>query len=183
MEAGRYVTDPVAVATYDTIVRADAATTYAAARGLDVGSSALIRLLLAARGIRTGGRAGIDDLLRLGFVMLDERPPEAFVLGLVGRFWTPAGGLRTIAAEKFADFDEPGFAKAAWDFVVTPDGHRCRLSTTTVVATTDAASARRFARYWTVVGPFSGLMRRRMLTLIRRQAESPSGVEPAGGPG
>jgi hypothetical protein len=35
----------------------------------------------------------------------------------------------------------------------------------------DAASARQFARYWLVVQPFSGLIRRRMLALIRRKAE------------
>jgi len=40
------------------------------------------------------------------------------------------------------------------------------------VACGDEASLKRFRRYWSVVGPFSGFIRTRMLNAIRAAAEA-----------
>ena len=61
----------------------------------------------------------LDGFRRGGFVTLREAPDE-LVLGAVGRFWQPSGGLRRIEAAEFRDFDEPGFAKAAFNFEIEP---------------------------------------------------------------
>ena len=50
--------------------------------------------------------------------------PDELVLGAVGRFWQPSGGPRRIEAAEFRDFDEPGFAKAAFNFEIEPAGGR-----------------------------------------------------------
>lgn len=113
----------------------------------------------------------LDDLCRAGFVILAEEPDSEIVLGLVGRFWVPHGELRRLDPGAFACFGEPGYAKAVWNFRVEQDEAGSVVSTETRVATTDGPSHRSFARYWRLVGPFSALIRRRALRLIRAQAE------------
>ncbi|MBW3573065.1 MAG: hypothetical protein KY467_18365 [Gemmatimonadetes bacterium] len=156
---------------------------YAAARRLDLGGSLLVRTLFALRSLpgvfaRRSGRGEralgltMEDLLRSGFVLLDERPPHEFVLGLVGRFWTPAGGIERIDPAEFAVFARPGMAVAAWNFTVLPTDQGSLLATETRVRCTDNAARRSFARYWRVVRPFSGLIRMEALRAIRRTAEA-----------
>lgn len=156
---------------------------YAAARRLDLRRSPLVRALFALRALPAllsrGGYRGegalamtMEGLLRGGFVLLGERPPHEFVLGLAGRFWTPAGGIERIPPEEFAAFDRPGMALAAWNFAVLPAAAGSLLATETRVRCTDAASRRAFARYWRVVRPFSGMIRMEALRAVRRDAES-----------
>ena len=45
------------------------------------------------------------------------------------------------------------------------------LATETRVLCLDTASRRRFRLYWTLIGPFSGLIRKDILRSIKRQAE------------
>jgi hypothetical protein len=158
---------------------------YAAARRLDLSGSLVVRTLFALRSIpalltRTPGpREGAlgmttEGLLRSGFVLLDERPPHEFVLGLVGRFWTPGGCIERIHPAELAAYDRPGMAVAAWNFTVLPTDEGSLVATETRVRCTDAAARRSFARYWRVVRPFSGLIRMEALRAIRRAAESSS---------
>ena len=41
-------------------------------------------------------------------------------MGLVGRFWTPSGGILHIRAEEFLDFNADGYAKTAANFRLQP---------------------------------------------------------------
>jgi hypothetical protein len=112
----------------------------------------------------------LEGFRRGGFVTLREAPDE-LVLGGVGRFWQPSGGLRRIEAGAFREFDEPGFAKAAFNFQVERAGGRTLLKTETRVATTDEHARRSFGRYWRFVYPGSALIRIAWLRAIRRRAE------------
>ena len=94
----------------------------------------------------------------------------------IGKPWTPRGGLRPAA--DFVAFDEPGFAKMAIDLRALPEASGSRLETETRVFLTDAASRRRFAAYWLVVRPFSGLVRRSWLAAARRRAEARARARP-----
>jgi hypothetical protein len=125
-----------------------------------------------ARPTRSPAAAPLQGFMRGRFTVLAERPDEEIVLGLQGRFWTPTGGLVPVDRATFTEGPAPGIAQAVWNFHVTPEGGGTRLATETRVRFGDAASARQFARYWLVVKPFSGLIRRRMLSLIRRDAEA-----------
>lgn len=157
---------------------------YDAARRLNLSRSLLVRSLFALRSApalltRRGGRGEralgvtMEGLLRNGFVLLGERPPHEFVLGLVGRFWTPAGGIVRIHPAEFAVFDQPGMAVAAWNFTVLPTDQGSLLATETRVRCTDDAARRSFRRYWRVIRPFSGLIRMEALRATRRAAERP----------
>ena len=126
----------------------------------------VVRALFRLRGLRPdAGGTLIEAMRKDGF--------EHFADGVyvaIGRPWTPSGGLRT--ATDFATFDEPGFAKMALELRAVAEPGGARLETETRVFLTDAASRRRFAGYWLVVRPFSGIVRRSWLAAARRRAEA-----------
>lgn len=178
---------------HHTEVRAPVERVYDAVRRLDLGSSATIRSLfwlreLPARLRRSDRCVGegdqgltLDALLESGFVLLGERPNRELVLGLVGRFWTTSGDLQRLDASEFHDFGRPGYAKTAWNFSVTEQHNGTTLlATETRVLCLDVVSRRRFRLYWTLIGPFSGLIRKVILRSIKRQAEFQDPPMPSG---
>lgn len=159
-------------------IRASREKVYASLVKLDMRDSRLIRLLFAIRSFNFTFRnkekslgLTLDGLKRNGFVMLDENPQQELVLGLVGKFWTPSGTMQRLSRDEFSTFTCQGFAKAAWNFFIEEDAGITILSTETRIVCTDAASRRKFFRYWFIVKPFSGLIRKAMLRTIKRQAE------------
>lgn len=172
-----------AVERHSTRVDAPAERIWAVAQTLDLSRSPVVRVLFALRsagGLFTGRRKDaralgttLERLRENGFVVLEERPEEELLLGLVGRFWRLSGGIERVTAEEFRAFDRPGYATAAWNFTLAPEGGRMRLATETRVRCTDDASRRAFLRYWRLVGPFSALIRMEMLRTLRRSAERP----------
>jgi len=170
-----------AVERHETRIRAPREAVWRAVRTLDFARSPVIAALFALRSLpgllSRGPRkqalgTTMDGLLRNGFILLGERPGEELLLGLAGRFWRPSGDVVRLTADQLRAFDRPGHAVATWDFTLAEDGDTVRLATETRVRCTDEASRRSFRRYWTVVGPFSALIRREMLRSIRRAAES-----------
>jgi hypothetical protein len=170
-----------AVERHALVVHAAPADVYAALRRVDLRSAPLIRALLFLRALpgalsgqrreRSRGPLTLDAMRGEGFVLLGERPGTELALGLVGRFWTATGQILRLDAEVVRTFDEPGYAKAVWDFrlAAQPDG-TTRLSTETRVRCLDAPSRRRFRLYWWVIRPFSGLIRLALLRAVAREA-------------
>jgi hypothetical protein len=115
----------------------------------------------------------LGTLLRQDFALLAERPLLDMVLGVTGRFWLPSGELSPTDPATFRDPVPPGHARAVWSFHLEPlaDG-RTRLVTETRVRCADPATRRSFLRYWRLIAPGSGLIRRAILSMIRRRAEA-----------
>ncbi|MEC3982686.1 hypothetical protein [Amycolatopsis sp. H20-H5] len=166
------------------VVAADPATTYRAARSLDLLTvrSPLISVAMWLRGLPsrlgrspavTPARLVVGDGIGMpGWGLLGERPDREIVFGAVGRFWSPDIVWCDVPAVEFTGFAEPGWGKIAANFSVLPYGesstllsYECRTSTT------DAVSWRRFARYWWLIRPFVGLVLRASLRTIRIDAE------------
>jgi hypothetical protein len=157
-------------------VRAPLGEVYSAVRELDLREARLSMFLFRLRGMPSGKKAPtcfkLDDFLKMRFILLGERANEELLLGLVGRFWTPSGELLRLDAPAFRDFNEPGYAKAAWNFsLVEQLDKTVLLETETRVLCLDDASRRRFRLYWLLVGTFSGLIRKEILQAIRQKAE------------
>lgn len=175
------------------VVRATPAVVYAALRDADLAGGPVTRALLAVRAapaavlalLRSPRAAAAEwrerrarralrlaDFERAGFRIVGERPDAELVLGLLGRFWTPRGGIEPgVSAATFRAPPPAGRALAAWSFSVHAHGERhTELRTETrVLCAPDAR--RRFRLYWLFVRPGSGLIRRSMLRAIRRRAE------------
>jgi len=188
---GRFLPAGEVSSRHEVEVRAPAERVWKAARSLDLAGSPVVRALFALRSLpgifsrkraaRRGLGLDMDGLLKTGFVILAEAPGDEIVLGLVGRFWTLDGGIVRVSPADFVAFDRPGYAVAAWNFTVRgPADGPVRLATETRVRLTDPSSRRRFRAYWTLVGPFSGLIRREMLRTIRNAAEAEAGAGAGG---
>ncbi len=121
---------------------------------------------------KAGGQRIFDDLERSGFVRLAEDPGREIVFGVVGRFWKLAGSVlhdTVLDRESFTSFAKPGYAKAAMSLLVRAEGRGSRLITETRIIATDPAAARSFRRYWRLIRPGSGLIRRGWLAAVRRR--------------
>lgn len=154
------------------IVRAPVANVYAAVRELDIGRAKVTRLLFKLRGLPATSTISMKDFLRLRFTVLGEKEGQEFVLGLVGKFWSPTGGLRRVQADEFNGFDQRGYAKAVWNFSLREQpGGNVVLSTETRVRCTDPKTRRRFRLYWAFIGTFSGCIRRDILRSLKQNAE------------
>lgn len=180
---------------HETVIRASVEDVSLALHTADFSESFIVRWLLRLRGM-SGEKLTLDSLKGSRFEILAQRDDE-LVIGLAGKFWKPAGNLRKIGPGTFKQFDEPGFAKATWNFSlqecgetpvtpetsVTPetpgtDGTRealkheeTRLTTETRIQCMDDKSRSSFGFYWMFIQPFSGWIRNEMLAVVKRKAE------------
>ena len=174
-----------AASRHSTFVAAEPSAVYRVARAADLGEGWLVRVLMGVRAApaltlaalrgrssfptRAGGAPAVGALR---FTLIDEKPGEEFVLGIMGRFWQLTGGLVPADAERLRQLPGPGVAQGIWNFRVEPSGEGTRLSTETRVRCGDEAARISFLRYWRFIRPASGLIRRSMLRQLRRAAES-----------
>jgi hypothetical protein len=177
-----------------TVVRADAATTWASLLEVDLielGRKAPIVAALGAvrilpevvRNLARGERPERPETMRLrdlavsgggGWLSLGVRERDELALGLVGRFWRPVIEYASVDADDFSEFDEPGFAKTVYSLsVVELDGERCLLRGTMRTATTDERARRWFRRYWTLgVGSGAHILVNALIDSAREAAEA-----------
>lgn len=132
--------------------------------------------------IRRGGRSGPESILnpgdsaplldvatRSGFIYLADDAPRELVVGTV--VIGPPGIDCAVTPQMFRTALAPGFALAAMNFLVTPDGRNGSLvSTETRVFANSPSARRRFARYWRLIYPGSALIRRMWLRAVKRRA-------------
>jgi hypothetical protein len=176
-----------AVERHSAMIAASADQVWAALSQVTTGELRLFRLLMGVRvlpgRVVRSPRARFDAdepllgwAVRFGFTILGEDARRELVFGAIGQPWRLAGGRGMVAVvdgNDFAAFDRAGYAKMAANFRLAPlaGARATRLSTETRVACTDATSARRFARYWWLIRPASGTIRRSWLAVIKRRAE------------
>jgi hypothetical protein len=138
-------------------VAANAARADRALREVTYGELPLVRALVFARGLGiTRGRQKVLASLARRASVLEDVPGEGLVLSLTAPFWRPRWrGTEPPATAVVAFSARPGI-----------------LATETRVHVPDPTSRRKFARYWRVVRPFSGLIRVLVLRAAKRRAEA-----------
>ncbi len=162
---------------------AGAGATLAAFEALTWREVPLFRVLMAVRTTGRTSRAGtrpvLADFTRIGFTEVARTGTELVYAG-IGRPWSPAGGMGTVTSlDTFQSFSEPGWAKMAANFRIDNGD----FTTETRVYLTDRTARRAFRRYWLVIRPFSGLIRRSWLhAATRRAAGYPQGQDSSGPP-
>jgi len=136
----------------------------AALHRIPVASDWIVRTLFRLRGLGSGSQS-IAAFGSEGAFLALEQTPRSFVFGLAARL--ADGHPRAANAEEWRAWAAPGL-KIVADFRAEPlDGGGTRLSTETRVLALDRRSRVLFRLYWTVVGPFSSLIRRRWLAAVR----------------
>jgi hypothetical protein len=180
--------------THAVVIDADTELTWQAVRKSDLSRSAVIRVLLELRSLPNRLQAllkgqpsepsrpplMLDDMERAGFLLLGESPGHEIVFGTVVQPWkavTDDEPAPPVEAGRFAEFDAPGYVKVAFNIRVEPYGSgRALITTETRTAATDSTSLHHFALYWILVGPFSALIRRLMLRMVKSDAERGPGL-------
>ena len=158
--------------THDTEVNAPANVVYSSALACDLSRSAIIRFLFRLRRLPRCDMT-FEGLQQIGFRFLAKREGSEVVFGLIGKFWSSSAEILPFKAEDFVSFNIPGYAKAAGNILAVPvTSYRTRLITETRVWCTTYWSRARFAIYWSLIRPFSGLIRREWLRLIKQHAEN-----------
>ena len=164
---------------YSTRIASSPETVFKAMREADLTRSGLIKILFGLRGLSFSWKSRslrLTDMTKSGFILLQDAPPFEIVLGLVGKFWTPRGGIQRLSAEAYGEFVESGYAKVAWNFFLTPQEGSTLLFTETRIQCLGADAKRSFSRYWKFIKPFSGLTRKEMLRIIKKVAEGSTTV-------
>ena len=165
-------------ARYETRISAPPAVVYQCLLTADFNRVWIVRLLMSLRtGRRVRARGAPTDLRErlegTGFVMLSEVHNQEIVIGVTGRFWRRDGGrYLDLEPADFARFSRAGYAKAVWNFLLQPAADGTVLSTETRIQCLGRGARWKFRLYWTVVGPFSGMIRRAILGQVKRAAES-----------
>jgi hypothetical protein len=161
-------------------IDAPPARVFAAIEGVRADEITLFNTLTA---IRRGGRELPESILNAGhrkpllevatssgFVRLAYDAPREMVIGAV--VVRPRRFARTMpTADTFRHPLPPGFAIAAMNFTVHPDGTGSLVTTETRVFANSPRARRRFAAYWRTIYPGSALIRRMWLRAIARRAE------------
>ncbi len=98
------------------------------------------------------------------------------VMGMAGRPWSSEPGPRVRSSADFAAFNAPRSVKIAFNLVVEEGKPGwSRVTTETRVLATDDAARRIMARYWRLIYPGSGMIRRMWLNATRARAERAGG--------
>ncbi len=175
-----FIPNPDAVESHKIEIAASREAVYQALWSTDLGSSPIIKILMALRSLpgilshpkrlrHLPRQITLQTIIEAGFGQLAEEPGREVVLGVVGQFWRPAGNILPFSEEMFRGPVQPGLARGVWNFAVQEAGkERTVLSTETRVVCGDPASRLKFRAYWTVVRPFSGLIRVIMLRGVKK---------------
>ena len=150
-------------------VPVSAARSYEALKRADFSRSLLVRVLFRLRGIPI---EGLPTFIERMFIVLYDEPGREIVWGMVSRpwLWRYESGRLELDAAGFERFAQAGYAKIVWNFAFEERNEGTVISTETRVRCEDAASRRKFRAYWFVVGPFSALIRKEMLRIVKAAA-------------
>ena len=147
---------------------------------VDLCESTVVSWLFWLRGLPSKDLT-ISDIDELNFKIIGEELNREIVFGIIGQFWSPNGNLQDFEPAGFRAFDEIGYAKCAWSFLLEPTGKGTRLTTETRVLCLDKASRDFFDLYWAFVRPFSGWTRKEILSTVKSKCEQVRGKLESGG--
>lgn len=176
----RFIPSPEVAEHHEIGVAAPAPVVLDAAKQMRALDLPLVSAIFKLRELALGGEPDrrqhpqglLDQMLSIGWVILAEIEGREILLGAVTQPWEATPAFRSIPAEEFPSFAEPGYVKIVWTLRADPvDETHSLFSTDTVVATTDAEARRRFRRYWSYVAPGVRLIRFAMLRPLKREAE------------
>ncbi|WP_214364462.1 hypothetical protein [Pseudonocardia sp. H11422] len=184
----RFLPDPEIDEYHRVRVRAPAAVTYAAARGMDPMASRLVALIFRLRALPAtlhrrheaggaaswarGSRGLVDEAVSIGWGVLAEEPGREIVVGCYTQPWHQEVRFHALPPEDFAAFAEPGYVKIAWTVGAEPvSPGESVFVTRTRVAATDPEARRRFRRYWVPMSAGIVLIRYLNLSTVKREAE------------
>ncbi len=142
---------------------------YQCAHDFDLSKSKLIKMLFMLRGLPTK-RMNLQDFISdIGFTNIEENFPKEMLIG----FWIrkriePIGGYDDFMANTIS-----ARVKVVWNFKCeTTNNGQTKLSTETRILCINPVAKITFGLYWLMIRPFSGATRKKMLQIIKDDAEA-----------
>jgi hypothetical protein len=157
------------VARHRVWVAAPPATVLSAAGEMELDRSAIVRAIFKTRALILGAepekrvlpRGLLAQMKALGWGVLAEVAGREIVMGTATQPWAGNVVFRTLGAEEFAAFDEPGYVKIAWTLRADSAGVRGSVfRTETRAVAIDSTARAKFRRYWALASPGIKVIRR-----------------------
>ena len=142
---------------------------YHIAKDVDLSKSNIIKFLFKIRGLPTK-RLNLQNFINdIGFTHLEENFPYEFLIG----FWARVKISKIPNYEDFINNSISPWIKVVWNFQFEEmDENKTKVSTETRVLCVVPITKFTFGLYWSVIKPFSGLTRKKMLKIIKVDSES-----------
>jgi len=134
---------------------------------VDFAKSKIIKILFFLRGL-PAKKLNLNNAIRSGFILLDQNNDE-IVLGLIAQPWKFKGNIMHTTPEVFSQFDQSDYIKAAWNFRVDKKLEDLYVTTETRVYCTSKSAQKKFTFYWLIISFFSGVIRKEMLKIIKKE--------------
>jgi hypothetical protein len=154
---------------HETVANCPIPNVYHVAKDFDLSKSKSIKILFTMRGLPTNRmnlKGFIDDM---GFTALEENFPHEFLIG----FWTRSKIVKISNYEDFINNSINPWIKTVWNFRFDEvEANKTIVSTETRILCVAPFSRYTFGLYWLVIKPFSGLIRKKMLKIIKDDSES-----------
>ncbi len=139
------------------------------AKDFDLSKSRIISLLFKIRGLPTR-RLNLQNFIEdIGFTNLEENYPHENLVG----FWARVKIAKIPSYEAFTNNSISPWLKVVWNFKFEElEKGKTRVSTETRVLCVAPITKLTFGLYWAIIKPFSGLIRKKMLKIIKDESES-----------
>ncbi len=154
---------------HEIVVNCPIENVYHVAKDFDLSKSKLITLLFKIRGLPTKRLNLQNFIIDMGFSTLEENYPYENVVG----FWIRAKLEKIPNNEAFLNDLISPWLKAVWNFKFEElDKEKTKVSTETRVLCIASFTKITFGLYWSIIKPFSGIIRNKMLKIIKDDSEA-----------
>ena len=154
---------------HETMVNCPIQNVYDVARDFDLSKSNRIKFLIRLRGLPTKRMNLQDFIADMGFTHLEEDPPYENLIGFLMRPKID----KVQSYEDFVNDCTSSRIKVVWNFRFEEmEKNRTKVSTETRILCVVSITKLTFGIYWTIVKPFSGLIRKEMLSIIKDGSEA-----------
>jgi hypothetical protein len=154
---------------HETIINSSAEKVYETAMDFDLSKSNLIKWLLKIRGLPTKRMHLQDFISDIGFTNIEENIPIENLIG----FWARYKIEPIMSPDDFINNTIAPRVKVAWNFYLEElTSNKVKLSTETRVLCVTPSAKVTFGLYWFIIKPFSGVIRNKMLKIIKQDSET-----------
>ena len=150
-------------------VNAPIANVYKVAEDFDLSKSKTISWLFKIRGLPTK-RLNLQNFIKdVGFTNLESNAPFENLIG----FWATTKIVPISGHKDFTSNSISPAIKSVWNFQFEElENNKTRVSTETRVLCVARLTKITFPIYWSIIKPFSGLTRKKMLKIIKTESET-----------
>ncbi len=154
---------------HETVVNCPIQNVYHIAKDVDLSKSKIIKFLFKIRGLPTK-RLNLQNFISdIDFTNLEENFPYEFLIG----FWARVKISKISNYEDFINNSISPWIKVVWNFQLEEmEENTTKVSTETRVLCVAPITKFTFGLYWSMIKPFSGLTRKKMLKIIKEDSES-----------